>query len=178
MTTVIWTERDSAFARKYFDAEINGVKYDVWHHRDAGKCRASTVEKMIRPGDGRVFFSSLGEAIGACHREAGNPAVLIEIEGNLVDNGIGEEKTVVVFRKWKDNGAIIALFPFEKDWESSPFCVSYMHNGQHGDADYDHVISKTVRATPEEYEDLRMELENFVGYDLVIRERRPVRQVA
>ena len=48
--------------------------------------------------------------------------------------------TKVVSRKFKDNEDIIALFP-EKIWNRQNYTISsYMHIGQHGDADYDHVI--------------------------------------
>ena len=79
------------------------------------------------------------------------------------------EKTKVVFRKWKNEGDIIALFP-EID-QGPGCCLSYMHVGQHGEADYDHVIKKTIPANKEEYADLEKEL-SFVGYNLNVRLKR------
>ena len=82
------------------------------------------------------------------------------------------EKTVVVFRKWRDSGDIIALFPHEVA-DLSGNCLSYMTIGQHGAADYEHCIAATTPATPDEYCELEIELENFVGYRLDVRKRRP-----
>ena len=70
--------------------------------------------------------------------------------------------TRVVFRKWK-NGDIIALFPDEPWSRSSYMTTSYMHVGQHGAADYRHVIALTKPATEDEYHDLLTELKQ-VGY--------------
>lgn len=80
--------------------------------------------------------------------------------------------TKVVFRKWKD-GETIALFPDD----TNPYdgtVTSYMHVGQHGAADYGHVISATHPAHPSEYRDLLAELK-AIGYtDLrVMRRVRP-----
>jgi len=78
-------------------------------------------------------------------------------------------KTTVVFRKWK-NGDVIALFPLID--ESPGRCLSYEHTGQHGIADYGHVIDRTDPARPHECADLKAELEQ-IGYTLKIRTRRP-----
>lgn len=79
------------------------------------------------------------------------------------------EKTVVVFRVWKDSGSVIALFPNEDSGQG--FCDSYEHVGQHGGADYQGVIAATRPATPNEAQDLLKELRQ-IGYKLVIRSRR------
>ena len=79
------------------------------------------------------------------------------------------EQTRVVFRKFKDNGDILALFPYLSEGGAS--VESYMHVGQHSGADYQHCISITKPATPEEYKDLAAELES-IGYNLLIRKRR------
>ena len=42
-------------------------------------------------------------------------------------------KTLVIFRKWKSDGSIIAIFPCVP-WASAYDCASYMHIGQHGGA--------------------------------------------
>lgn len=68
----------------------------------------------------------------------------------------------VIFRKFKDDGGIIALFPTElgtNDWNT---CLSYMHWGQHGSASVN-LSSVTVPATPDEYDSLLREL-GAVGY--------------
>lgn len=75
--------------------------------------------------------------------------------------------TKVVFRKFQD-GQILALFPYDK---SNNYCNSYMHIGQHSDADYDLCIRTTKPARETEYKDLFNELET-IGYNLqVIRKR-------
>lgn len=80
--------------------------------------------------------------------------------------------TEVVFRKYKD-GQVIALFPYNVENYKGDI-VSFMHVGQHSGADYNHVVNKTKLITnPEEYKELKHELENDMGYDLkVIRKRK------
>jgi hypothetical protein len=91
-----------------------------------------------------------------------------------------DDPTIVVFRKWpvseklsgsrlhrdRISGGIIALFPRVPG--SPGFCSSYEHIGQHGDADYSGVVSITVPATPEEYADLKRELEG-PPYNYILR---------
>jgi hypothetical protein len=72
----------------------------------------------------------------------------------------------VVFRRWKDTGDVIAMFPELTADIHGWFCDSYMHVGQHGGADYHGVIAQTVPATPEGYTPLSVEL-NRIGYRLV-----------
>lgn len=68
-------------------------------------------------------------------------------------------KTQVKFKIFK--GDVIALFPQEKNGD---FIMSYQHIGQHGDASKSLLHCKN--ATPEQYKELKHELENRVGYDL------------
>ena len=75
------------------------------------------------------------------------------------------ERTVVVFRKWRDGG-ILALFP--KVASMPGHCSSYEHIGQHGAADYQGCVMRTVAAKPAEYADLARELTGR-GYNLEIR---------
>lgn len=85
-----------------------------------------------------------------------------------------KEKTVVIFRVWRKEGTVIALFP---DIDGDGHCSSYKHVGQHSPADrfspadYKLVVSKTRLATPEEYADLFKELDH-AGYNLAVRQRR------
>ena len=79
-----------------------------------------------------------------------------------------EEKTLVVFRYWSDSRDVIALFP-EID-AGGGLCQSYMHVGQHGGANYSHVVKLTTLATPEQYALLVEELE-IIGYILDIRKK-------
>lgn len=86
------------------------------------------------------------------------------------------ETTLVIFRKWKEDGSIIALFPGLNDetgYANRGMCMSYMHIGQHGEADYEHVIRMTVPAEDTEYEDLYEELLGL-GYDLKVVKKKPI----
>lgn len=85
---------------------------------------------------------------------------------------MNDEKTIVIFRKWKDNPhTVIAIFP-ENPGSSPHLCGSYEHIGQHGDCDPVMLINyKTVPATQEEYAPLERELER-IGYNLDIRYRQ------
>jgi hypothetical protein len=83
------------------------------------------------------------------------------------------EKTKVIFRKFKD-GEIVALFPeifTDTDEHNTNLIASYLQVGQHGDAEYNHVLGFTKLATPAEYQDLARELES-IGYNLDIRQRK------
>lgn len=72
-------------------------------------------------------------------------------------------QTKVIFRKWKDNEDIIALFP--EDTDRRKLTVnSYEHLGQHAAADYDGVIALTTLAKEAEYKDLLAELRS-IGYE-------------
>lgn len=72
------------------------------------------------------------------------------------------KNTKVIFRKYK-TGEIIALFPQIITNRNEYTITCYGHNGQHGSADYNRIISDTVPATKEEYTELFRELET-VGY--------------
>lgn len=76
-----------------------------------------------------------------------------------------KEQTRVVFRKYKSNGDILALFPDIEENSFYHYCGSYEHTGQHGAADYQGCIELTTPATPDEYSDLKKELE-LLGYNL------------
>lgn len=69
--------------------------------------------------------------------------------------------TKVIFRKFKQGGDIIALFP---EQTSRLMVSSYMHVGQHSDADYNGVIAATIPAKESEYTELLAELKS-IGYD-------------
>ena len=71
--------------------------------------------------------------------------------------------TRVIFRKFKEDNEIIALFPDEIANEHNE-CWSYMHIGQHSPADYNGVIRSTKPAAEDEYAPLLEELK-YVGYD-------------
>lgn len=78
----------------------------------------------------------------------------------------------VVFRKWKNTGTLIALFPELPADIYGRYCDAYEHVGQHGGADYHGVIQQTMPVELFECKDLIRELENF-GYVL-----RPITRVS
>jgi len=74
-------------------------------------------------------------------------------------------ETAVHFRKW-DNGDIIAIFPNEKaDMRGN--VMSYEHVGQHGGAS-PKLIRELKPAKPNEYAELKNELEKQIGYKLKV----------
>lgn len=77
----------------------------------------------------------------------------------------------VIFRKFSD-GDIIAIFPEEVGTNNPGTCMSYMHIGQHGSCDLIGMTLTNRLARPEEYKDLKAELESE-GYDLNILVRIP-----
>ena len=79
-----------------------------------------------------------------------------------------KHKTVVIFRKWKGDKQIFALFPY--NYEGQYRCLSYQHIGQHDSDDYNHCINQSRPVNETEYTDLKKELEN-IGYNLEIKTR-------
>lgn len=75
----------------------------------------------------------------------------------------------VVFRIYPD-GQVIALFPEESDKRTGG-TMSYMHIGQHGDADYHGVIQQTKPATEAQYLPLFNELKSIGYKDLQVRQK-------
>ncbi len=69
--------------------------------------------------------------------------------------------TEVIFRKFRSGKKeIIALFPYVTERNFGE-CSSYMHIGQHGTADYMHIMKITKPVRPAECNDLKTELENY-----------------
>lgn len=82
------------------------------------------------------------------------------------------EPVAVVFRKWRDNGDILALFPEIPAKNQGYDCESFEHIGQHSPADYMGCIKRTRPALPHEYAALKAELEGApYHYNLVVRQR-------
>lgn len=71
-----------------------------------------------------------------------------------------DETTPVLFRKWKKDGDVIAIFPYDVGTNDASTCSSYQHVGQHGSCDPAGLMGVTVEAAPEEYEPLKQELES------------------
>ena len=72
---------------------------------------------------------------------------------------------IVVFRRWRDSGDIIALFPELPADLYGDHCDAYEHIGQHGGADYHHVVRQTKPCSTEQSADLAAELRT-IGYVL------------
>ena len=74
-----------------------------------------------------------------------------------------KEITEVIFRK-ENNGDVIAAFfylSYRRGWQTT----FYAHIGQHGWGYLDIMLRSSRAATPEEYADLKAELES-IGYNL------------
>ena len=80
------------------------------------------------------------------------------------------DTTRTMFRKFPDED-IVALFP-DILASHGGLILDYMHIGQHGQADYEHVMSITVPALPDEFKPLLDELTNLVGYHCFIINKR------
>ena len=81
-----------------------------------------------------------------------------------------KEKTKTVFRAFRNDGEVIALFPQIPASNEGYLCQSYMHVGQHGAADTGIVTSRTRLAMPKEYRPLLKELRE-IGYNVKIAKR-------
>jgi len=80
-------------------------------------------------------------------------------------------KTKVLFRYWK--GSVIALFPELAATNDPLYCSRYLHVGQHGAAWPALVVRQSRPALPEEYRDLRLELESRHEYELEVVQKVP-----
>jgi hypothetical protein len=78
----------------------------------------------------------------------------------------------VVFRRWKDTGDIIALFPEIPADLLGHYCLSYEHICQHGAANFERVMRHSKDVSPVESAGLARELA-LLGYDL-----KPIRRVS
>lgn len=78
--------------------------------------------------------------------------------GGGMEGADDDEITDVIFRVWKRQGGVIALFPGID--EGNGKISSYEHHGQHGGADYMGVMGLTRPAKPAEYASLKRELES------------------
>lgn len=81
-----------------------------------------------------------------------------------------DETTPIVFRRWRDGGGIIALFPEIPTDINGQFCEAYEHVGQHGGAHYHGVIQATVPVSKADAASLAAELRR-IGYSLTIIKR-------
>lgn len=83
-----------------------------------------------------------------------------------------EERTAVVFRKFKDDGEIIAIFPEIPGGYDQWSCAMYVHNGQHGTCHPHAVMHNTNPCHPTECASLKRELEGEpYNYNLKVHHR-------
>jgi hypothetical protein len=86
-----------------------------------------------------------------------------EMAVEMAKSVVFPDVTPVVFRKWKRKHAgdgIVAIFPDQTGDSSVYTCGSYEHVGQHGACHPVHIYTQTTAATPDEYADLKAELES------------------
>lgn len=74
--------------------------------------------------------------------------------------------TKVIFRKWKE--VIIAIFPEIPGNKDPNTCLSYTQVGDYCACIPENIMDKTRFATPEEYADLKTELEKKFNYGLIV----------
>lgn len=88
---------------------------------------------------------------------------------------MADTHTPVMFRVCRSGdfkGHVTAVFPEQS--EGFNMIASYAHVGQHGKASWEWVFWCTRPATPEQYADLKRELEaEPYGYRLKVIKRRP-----
>lgn len=75
-------------------------------------------------------------------------------------------KTDVIFRVVTIQGIteVTAFLPHDVNSLAGDV-TCYAHIGQHSSANYNYCVSKSRLATPEEYEDLKKEMETLFGYN-------------
>jgi hypothetical protein len=138
--------------------------------KDGSQPSEEELRKAAQFGPGLM---GLKTRVWATQEEAEQAAAELGIKVGQVSphrRGNPEAITPVIFRKWKDSGDVIALFPASvADLEGS--VDSYMHVGQHGAASLQKVKQATVPAKPTEYAELKDELERVVGYRLRVVEQ-------
>lgn len=91
----------------------------------------------------------------------------IERKGGIMD----KQTTDVIFRVYKDTGDCVAIFPYD----IATLCgqvTTYEHVGQHGSCDYSTILKITRLAKPEQYADLKKELETHFDYRLKVITRQ------
>jgi len=98
--------------------------------------------------------------------EAYEEGEAIGIERGARIRGIIKPEDKVIFRKFREGGNIVALFPEYAGSTDLQTCMSYMHIGQHSAASIGLLTSRntTRPAKPEEYADLLNELKQ-IGYN-------------
>jgi len=87
-------------------------------------------------------------------------------------NPESSDATAVVFRTFRGDNSVIALFPYEPGTNDPYTMMSYQHIGQHGASDMGLVSVYSRASKPDEIRPLRDELIR-IGYKLKIMKRIP-----
>lgn len=82
-------------------------------------------------------------------------------------NYVNPAKTKVSFYKWRDNKEVLALFPDEPTDRVGILKMTYESKGGHSGVHLDYLSENSLKATPDEYQSLKKELEG-IGYVLEI----------
>lgn len=99
--------------------------------------------------------------------------IRVELDAAISDDDFDEawrafKGTRVIFRKWPGpDGEVIALFPDEPyriAYDDRDLVNSFLRVGQHGGANMAIVMQRTAPATPQEYAELKEELESAPHY--------------
>ena len=85
-----------------------------------------------------------------------------------------ENKTNVRFRIDIETKECFAVFPNEK-WSDDCDCTWFGKNEGHGGGNYSHIMKTSREAKPEEYENLKYQLEKGYNYNLNIIESFQIR---
>lgn len=80
------------------------------------------------------------------------------------------EKTIVIFRRWKDTGNVVAIFPEIPSDNQGYMCEMFEHHGQHTGRDCRGVVGRTTPAKGPDVKALARELRGR-GYRLLIRRK-------
>lgn len=81
-----------------------------------------------------------------------------------------EPKTIVIFRRWKDTGDVVAIFPEIPSDRQGYYCQMFVHHGQHGGGDCQGVVGRTTPAKGPDVRELARELRGR-GYRLTVRHK-------
>lgn len=89
-------------------------------------------------------------------------------------NEFNSDVVTVIFRVWKhgqSKGDVDAYFPYLPHSSLDKSITCYDMISGHGKADYHYMLNKTRLARPEEYQEMKEQLEKVVGYKLKVIQR-------
>ncbi len=110
----------------------------------------STLHRRRGAVDPEVYIKQIVDA--ADEPDAVTPVIFRRFPKEYVRNAVtGKHEWI--------GGDVVAIFPTLPGGQSPSECTSYQHVGQHGACDGRGLVYRTHKATPEEYADLKAELE-------------------